>query len=254
MVSRGLNVGGRRTVYETSYNPEFQTGLWRTAPCLENVCDLPFARDLVESFVSFDDSKDYTVTQATAGTAAVETDAPFAGVLKIDAASTTAGQGPQVQRHRAPFLPDYGGIWAEWELFFDEIDNGNMRFFCGLAALDTTLLSGTSLTTNNHIGWKSLTDDGVLLFSADKAGATDTRACTTVASQTLIRLGLTYDGMAGTIQQWINGVPTGAVIAAANIPAVAVFPSFAVHSGGTDQPVVRCVRYRIFHVRRLTPS
>jgi hypothetical protein len=206
---------------------------------------------LDECFVSYNAAAttgDYTLTQATAGSAAISTTMP--GVLSIDSGSTTVTQGANVQRLKSAFVPAANkSIWAEFRVKFTGVDNLNVETFIGLAASDTSIIAASAQSTNNRIGWGSVTDDGVLLFQSDKAGTGTTAAATTIASDTWVRLGFVYDGVADTLQQYINGVATGTAIATTHIPKLVTYPSLVVQSGGTDQPVLHVGGYRIFQLR-----
>jgi hypothetical protein len=230
---------------------EFQAGVWATAPINEYRFDPTVAFLLDEGFASYNAAAttgDYLLTQATAGTAAISTTMP--GVLSIDSGSTTVTQGANVQRLKAGFVPAANkSIWAEFRVKFTGVGALNVETFIGLAASDTTIIAASAVSTNNRIGWSSVTDDGVLLLDSDKAGTGTTAAATTIVSDTWVRLGFVYDGAADTVQQYINGVATGSAIATANIPKVVLYPSFVCQSGGSDQPVLHVGGYRIFQLR-----
>lgn len=225
--------------------------LWGDCPLLSYFLDPTIGVLLDESFQSYDATAttgDYVLTQATAGSAAISSTSP--GTLSIDSGSTTSTQGANVQRAKSAFIPASGkDIWAEFRVSFTGVGALNVETFIGLAEIDTTIIAASAVSTANHIGWQSLTDDGVLLFDCEKASAATTAAATTIVSATVINLGFRYDGTADTIQQYVDGVATGSAIATANIPIVAVYPSFVCQSGGTDQPVLHVHGYRIFQLR-----
>jgi hypothetical protein len=190
---------------------------------------------------------DYVLTQSVAGSAAMSTTEP--GTLSINSGSTTVVQGANVQRAKSAFIPAAGKhIWAEFYLSFTGVDALNVETAIGLFEIDTTIIGSSAVSTDNHIGWTSVTDDGVLLFNCEKATAGATSAATTIVSATKVKLGFYVDGVT-SIQQYINGVPVGSAVATANIPIVAVYPSFVCQSGGTDQPVLHSHGYRIFQLR-----
>lgn len=228
----------------------FQAGVWANAPSLECLYDPSVAVVLDEQWQRYDAAAttgDYLLTQATAGSAAISTTMP--GVLSIDSGSTTATQGANVQRLKSGFVPAAGKhIWAEFAVKFTGVGALNVETFVGLAASDTTVIASSAVSTNNRIGWSSVTDDGVLLLNCDKAGTGTTAAATTIASDTWVRLGFYYDGDADTLQQYIDGVATGSPIATANIPKVVLYPTFVCQSGGTDQPVLHVRPYRIMQL------
>lgn len=253
MPTRGSTDPGTRRVshYDPVLSPTFATSnLWKTCPMLEYLHDPSIGVLLDEKFTEYDaqaTTGDYILTQATAGSAAISTTYP--GTLAIDAGAATAAQGANVQRAKSAFIPASGkSIWAEFNVRMTTTVVAEL--FIGLAALDTTIIAGSAMTTNNRIGWTSVTDNGVLLFDADKAGTALTAiAAATVSTSAWVRLGFVYDGDADTVQQYVNGVATGAVVPTANIPKVAVFPSFVCQGGGTGQPVLNVGGYRIFQLR-----
>lgn len=247
MPSRGLNTGGRVAVYDPTINPTLQTSLWRTCPLQEALHDPSVGVFLDEQWQSYDPEAtngNWVLTQATAGTAAKDTAAT--GVLLLDSDSTTSTQGAQIQRVKSAFVPAANkSIWAEFQ--FKIVDTyDKVELFVGLAAVDTSVIAASDVTTQNHIGWKCVTDNGVLLFTADKAGTGTTAACATIAEDTYIRLGFFYDGAADTLAQFVNGVQVGSAIATTYIPKVAVYPTAVCQSAGTNDPIMHLRPFRVF--------
>lgn len=251
MASRGYtHPGTRRTsVYDPSLSSAYTTGLWVDCPLAEYMHDPMIGTYLNESFVSYNAAAttgDYTLTTVTSGSAAISTTYP--GALAIDAGAATATQGCNLQRLKAGFLPASGkDLWFEARVRMTTAVVAEL--FIGLAASDTTIIASSAVAVNNHIGWSSITDDGVLLFDADKAGTGTTAAATSVSTSAWVSLGFKYDGTADTVQQYINGVATGTAIATTYIPKAAmIYPSFVCQGGGTGQPVLN-VAYRVFQLR-----
>jgi hypothetical protein len=209
---------------------------------------------LEDNFTSYDAAAttgDYVLTQATTGTAAIST--AFPGSLLIDAGATTDNQGANVQRLKSAFIPAANkSIWAEFNVILTATTPPVTRaqLFVGLAESDTTIIASGALSTNNHIGWR-IVDGGLLvsLFAAAKAGTATTATGHTFVAATAVKLGFVYDGVADTLQQYINGVATGSAIATANIPKVALYPSFVCQSDGTDRPNLIVQGYRILQLR-----
>jgi len=189
---------------------------------------------------------DYVLTQATTGAAAISTAAP--GVLELDSNSSTSPQGATLQHNKACFLPAAGKhIWAEFRIkIVDTYDK--VEIFVGLSELDTTLIATSANSSANHIGWQCVTDDGILLFTGEKAGAGATRAAAIIAEDTYINLGFYVNGVT-EIEQYVNGVLTGTNTATANVPIVAIYPSFVCQSAGTNDPIMHIAGYRIFQLR-----
>lgn len=252
MPTRGhQSVGGNRSsFYDPSISTTHTTGLWQTCPLLEYLHDPSIGVLLDESCISYDPEAtngDYVLTQATAGSAAMSTTSP--GTLSIDSGSTTSTQGANVQRVKSMFIPAAGkDIWAEFNVSFTGVGALNVETAIGLFEIDTTVIGSSAVSTSNGIGWTSVTDDGVLLFNCEKATAAATSDATTIVSGTKVRLGFYVNGVT-SIQQYINGVATGSAVATANVPIVAVYPTFVCQSGGTDQPVLHVHGYRVFQLR-----
>lgn len=251
MPTRGnTDLGGRVSFYDPSLSTGYSSSLWRTCPLLEHLFDPSIGVLLDEQFQSYDATAttgDYVLTQATAGSAAISTTAP--GTLSIDSGSTTSPQGANVQRAKSAFIPAAGKhIWAEFNVSFTGVGALNVETAIGLCEIDTTVIASSAVSTDNHIMWTSITDDGILLFNCEKATAGTTAAATTIVSATKVRLGFYVNGVT-SIQQYINGVATGSEIATANIPIVRLAPTLVCQTGGTDQPVLHVHGYRIFQLR-----
>jgi hypothetical protein len=251
MPTKGFTTSGGRRV--SFYDPTLSTGysanLWKSCPLLEYQFDPMIGFMIDERWHSYDAAAttgDYVLTQATTGTGAISTAAP--GVLELDSNSTTTAQGATLQHNKAVFVPAAGKhIWAEFKIkIVDTFDKAEI--FVGLSELDTTLIAAAANSSANHIGWQCVTDDGVLLFTGEKAGAGATRAAATIAEATYITLGFYVNGVT-EIEQYINGVLTGTNTATANIPIVAIYPSFVCQSGGTNDPIMHIQGYRIFQLR-----
>lgn len=235
-------------------SPAFQRGVWGNAPLVERGFDQSLAVQLDEQFVSYDAASttgDYLATQATTGTAAISTAVP--GALLLDAGATTDNQGINLQRLKTAFVPAANkSIWAEFYVTLTAATPPvtKAQLFVGLAASDTSIIASGAQTTNNRIGWQIL-DGGLLVssFTVDKAGTGTTATGHTFVAATAVKLGFVYDGVADTVQQYINGVATGDPIATTYIPKVAVYPSFVCQSDGTDRPNLLIQGYRVVQLR-----
>jgi hypothetical protein len=227
----------------------YRAGVWFNSPAVEHLYDPTVAVQLYENWQNYDPEAtngEWVLTQATAGTAAVSTAAP--GTLLLDSDSTTVTQGVQLQRVKSPFVPASGkDIWAEFQFkIVDTFDK--VELFVGLAEIDTSVLAASAVSTSNHIGWQCVTDDGVLLFDTEKATAAATAAAATIAEDTWIKLGFYYDGTADTLTQYVNGVATGSAVATANIPKVALYPTFVCQSAGTNDPIMHIRPFRVMQL------
>jgi|SRR5690349_14396242 len=227
--------------------------LWGDCPIIEHLLDPTKGIFLNEDFQSYDAAAttgDYTLTAATTGSAAISTTIP--GALAIDSGATTANQGANVQRLKSAWIPAANkSIWAEFNVLLTATTPPvtKAQLFVGLAASDTTIIGAGAMTTNNRIGWEIL--NGGLLqttFTCDKAGTEATKTGPLLVAATTVALGFKYDGVADTVQQYVNGVATGTAVATANIPKLVMYPSFVCQSDGTDEPILN-VSYRIFQLR-----
>jgi hypothetical protein len=251
MATRGYTHPGTRRVshYDPTLSSGYSANLWKTCPLLEYQHDPMIGVLLDERWQSYNAAAttgDYVLTQATTGTGAISTAAP--GVLELDSNSTTATQGANLQRVKSVFVPAAGKhIWAEFKVkVVDTYDKAEV--FVGLSDVETAILAASANASDNHIGWQCVTDDGVLLFSGEKAGTGATRAAATIAEDTYITLGFYVNGVT-EVEQYVNGVLTGTNTATANIPVVALVPSFVCQSGGTNDPILHVQGYRIFQLR-----
>lgn len=222
---------------------DFQQGVWRNAPLDVFRYDPFYAAQLIEQFQELDTSATHgpwVLTQATTGTAAINTTSP--GSLLLDAGATTDNQGVQIQRTKSAFVPAANkSLWFETKVTLSAATPPVTRaqLFVGLCAADTTIIASGAISTNNRLGWL-IADGGLLtsVFTADKAGTATTTTGHTFVPATAVKLGMFYDGVADTVQAFVNGVPTGALIPTANIPKVVIYPSLVLQSDGTDRPTM----------------
>ena len=225
----------------------FPSTLWDECPMAEGLYDPTKLFVLDEPWIRYDTTDDYTLTQSTTGAAAMSIAAP--GVLEIDSNSTTVVQGVNLQlTSGACIIPAAGkDIWAEF--YFKIVDTfDDCELFVGLSEVDTAILDTSAMASTNVLAFWCVTDDGVILFGGEKAGTGTTKACTTIAEATYVRLGFHVRGVT-SVQQYVNGAKTGAVIETANIPIVKMVPSFVCQSGGTADPIMHLAGYRIAQLR-----
>ena len=234
--------------FDDKYNAAAQAGVWGTCPINAAMHDPGMAYVLFEDFDNIQAATlaGWTATQSSAGTWALSDAA--GGVALADAASSTATQGINVQKIGECFLPAADkDIWYETRIKVADTYN-KAELFIGLSITDTTIIAASANSSTNHIGWQCVTDDGVLLFTAEKGGTGATRAAATIAEDTWIKLGFHVNGVT-SIDQYINGVKTGTANVTANITVAEITPSFVCQSGGTNDPIlhvdyVKCVQIR----------
>ena len=225
-------------------SPARGTSLWQSCPLLAIMMDPSVGNFFLDHFHALTkSSEDWILTQATAGTAVAG--ALAGGVATLNAGAVTDGQGPQIQNAGTEFIPAAGkNLWFETKVKVSHITGD---FFFGLAELDTTLVASSALTISNGIGFESFTGDGVLVASSEKATVRGTVAAVhTLVAATYVKLGFIIRGV-DSVEFWINGVPHATMLLTANIPVLALTPSFTVHATGTDQAVldidyVQCVQ------------
>lgn len=251
MPTRGFtDAGGRVSTYDPELSSGYTSNLWRTCPLAEYRHDPSIGVLLDEPWVSYNAAAttgDYVGTQATAGTGAISTAAP--GVLEVDCNSTTQGQGFQIQRTKSVFIPAAGKhIWAEFK--FKVVDTyDKVQLFVGLAEADTSIIASGSISTANHVGlYGAASNAGTMVLAGSKASTATTTTGTAIAEDTYIKYGLYFDGVT-SVTQYINGVASSNTLATANIPVVALYPSFVCQTDGTNDPILHLQGYRIFQLR-----
>lgn len=224
----------RITIYDNPGNGrELSQALWANCPRESIMANPGLGKYFRDDFMKFM-ADVYTVTQATSGTFAAG--AAEGGIATADPGAATATQGPNVQVDSAQFKPAAGKrIYFEARIKASAITSG-INFFLGLAEVDTTVIAANAISTANHIGFSSVTADGVLLFNSEKAGAGDTGLCTTLVADTWVKLGFLVDGL-DSIKQYVNGVLTGTAKVPANIPIVELVPTLVVQAKGTQNTV-----------------
>lgn len=233
-------------VLATMGNIETEDLLWGDCPIVPALLDPTLGVLYDEPFVTYDATNDWTLTQATAGSAAVSTTVP--GALTLNAGDTTAHHGVQIQRKVCAIIPASGkDIWFEATVLLGTALTG--EFFLGLAAVDTTIIASGAMTTNNRIGWTGVAGDGVMQFDSDKAGTGQQSTGVTLSLTVPHVLGFRYDGQADTLQQYIDGVAVGSAIATTYIPKLVIYPSFVCQNQGTDQPTMTISGLRVFQLR-----
>lgn len=235
--------------FDDKYNAAAADGVWAVCPTNAALHDPGMAHVIFEDFNNIDAATlaGWTATQAGAAGTWALTDAP-GGVALADSGSATVTQGINVQKIGEVFTPAADkDIWFETRVkVVDTFDDAEL--FIGLSITDTAIIDTSANASTDHIGWQCVTDDGVLLFTAEKAGTGATRAAATLVEDTWIKLGFHVKGVT-SIDQYINGVKTGTANVTANITVLDTTLSFVCQSGGTNDPIlhvdyVKCVQIR----------
>lgn len=206
-----------------------------------------------DDFHAFDADDDFVVTNATAGTADVIDGA--GGLLQLDAASTTADQGVQVQRKIETFLPAAGkDILFECRLkVTDTIDKA--QIFAGLSVLDTSMFASGVPSMSDYIGFvcdatdQAASGGGLYLELNSTAGSEEKSSSIvkTLVEDTYVRLGFHLSSNTG-VTPYVDGV-AGTRIAITDCPATALAVSFACLSEGTNDPIMTLDWYYAIQLR-----
>ena len=149
--------------------------LWNQAPLAQiAVGGLDQGFGIIDDFLTFDDENKWVLTQATAGTAALDV-AAKGGVLLLDCNSTTNNQGVQVQLGGAAGASSFiasaaSNIYFEARVKIADIGSTTCQMFVGLAEVDTSVLASAANSTANHIGFEAINTTAMGIHS-EKAGS-----------------------------------------------------------------------------------
>jgi len=194
---------------------------------------------IIDDFLTFDDENKWVLTQASAGTAALDV-AAKGGVLLLDSASSTNNQGVQIQLGGAAGASSFiananSKIYYEARVKIADIGSTTCQMFAGLAIVDTSVFASAANSTANHIGFEAINTTAMGIHSEKAGSRSSTAAVHTVADDAYVKLGFVVDGLT-KITPYVNGVAKDAITT--NIPIVALTPSFVCHSSGTTDPIV----------------
>jgi hypothetical protein len=191
----------------------------------------------------------YTVTNATAGTFALDTTVGNDGVGLADCASTTVTQGVQIQG--GPAVAPAAGRKIGFEALVKGVDIATgPEFFLGLSIVDTTIIATSANSSTDHVGFESVSDDGVLLFHTEDGGTRVSGATSphTLVEDTYVKLGFLIEGVAGnSVTVYVNGVKTGVAFTAdPDIPDGSILvPSLVCQSDGATDSIVHIDWWRV---------
>ena len=255
MGSRSRFTDGNIQFWDDKYHAAASAGVWATCPLAAFNGDPSIAYVYDSNWASFQAAEaatttlaGYTVTNATSGSATMPDSA--GGVLQLNSLADTAARGVQVQKNTFNFFPKVDKpIWYETEIV---TDNLVAEMFYGMSISDTTIINGSANTSTDHIGWQCVTDDGVLLFSAEKAGTGATKASTTMVADTNLRLGFKVSNASATtlkIEHWVNDAKQSTTHVNANVSVLALGPSWVAQGGGTGRVVARNFWTKIVQIR-----
>jgi hypothetical protein len=199
----------------------------------------------MDKFEDFDShlvasSGDYTLTSA-GSTATFAHDSTIAdiGVWLLDCDSSTAAQGGNLQ-----FDKWLGSITSSNTVAFEFrgkiVDAATgPEIFMGLSATDTTIIASSALTTGDLLGFSSVTDNNVLLFTSGNSAVptASTTSPGTMTDGTYFKVGFRIE-RASLVEVYFNGVKVANSVASATLPDGVLKPSFVNQSSGTVDPIL----------------
>lgn len=227
--------------------------LWGDCPRDEIDHDFGNGFSFSDDFITMPEAK-YEVTQVNNGT--FHKISGHAGIAEADSGSTTTGDGVNVQLAgdeagttggRGVFIKPSANtiIWMETRLTLTTVSTAP-QFFWGLAQDDTALITGGAtviMDTTDCIGITTVdasNGTALALLPYGEKNGTAARSTTigTAVDATTHKLGMKITGITKA-ECWFDGVKLASTsnIAAANIPIVAMTPSFVFQTDGTTQPV-----------------
>ena len=214
--------------------------VWSQSPLTQlSVGGLDEGFGIIDDFLTFDDENKWVLTQASAGTAALDV-AAKGGVLLLDSASSTNNQGVQIQLGGAAGASSFiananSKIYYEARVKIADIGSTTCQMFAGLAIVDTSLFASAANSTANHIGFEAINSTAMGIHSEKAGSRSSTASVHTVVDDTYVKLGFVVDGLT-KITPYVNGVAKDAITT--NIPIVEMTPSFVCHSSGTTDPIL----------------
>lgn len=178
----------------------------------------------------------YTITQKTAGTATLVA-AGENGQLILAPGAADDDKGMNLQRTASMVKPK-AGRQIIWEAY---ITNGTVNtgdYFIGLSEIDTTIITAAGgVTTSNHLGFSSVTGDGVVLANAKKAGTGTTATAYTMGTASAwTKLKIVVNGVTSA-DFYVNGALVKSVITD-YVPIVSLAPSLVCQGSGTGTPTL----------------
>jgi len=232
---------GSTTPYEnliardTSLSPALGTSLWETCPLLALRSDPSVGTIFENNFLGVTPATNaiggWTTTTATSG--AVTLDA--AKGLKLDAGAVTANQGVNLQLSSTPFTVAAGKpVWFEASVRFESLTSLKIQFLLGLAAIQTALITGGAVGTDDKIAFDGVTTAGTITSDCCSSATSGTGTGLTLVNSTTYKLGF-YATTSG-VDFWVGGTKVQTL--SANIPTTALSPSLVVQANGTVQPLV----------------
>ena len=193
-----------------------------------------------DDFFSLDSN--WTVTEDDAACTQVIQDEQF-GVLLLTNKATTDDNAQQIQWSKEIAKPTTGKrLWFEARINCNGGDATNLDFFVGLAATED-MTTGDNMPANG-IGFHKDDGDTNIDFSTSDGG-TDIQqaAVATLANDTYIRLGFSFDGGAtgsGVLTPYVNGVAGTQITTMTYATMAEISPIIMIRNGdGTTQQKIK---------------
>ena len=208
--------------------------LWAKQP--RDFQDLNVGFGFLNDFLSYE--ADFLLAQDSAGAVAMDT-AAKGGVLLLDVAGTSDNQGPALQMGGTAAASSFIAS-ADSKIYYETrikvVDTlAAAQLFVGVGAVLTPFIDSDANASPNHIGFESFSSTSATYASENAGTRSSTAAAATLAEGTYIKLGFVVDGVS-KVTPYVNGVAGTAFTA--NIPIVAVTPTFAIRSTGSTDPIM----------------
>jgi hypothetical protein len=219
---------------QDQFSPAEGASLWEDFPALVALAEPSLFTILEENFLKVTPSANaipgWTTTTATSG--AVTLDATKG--LKIDAGATTANQGVNLQLSSNRFTVAAGKpVWFEGRVRFEGLSSLKIQFGFGLAAIQTAIITGGAVGTDDKIAFDGATTAGTIVSDACASATSGTGTGFTIANNTTYKLG--FVAQTNRVDFWVNGAVVQSLTS--NIPTSALAPFITVKANGTVQPV-----------------
>ena len=186
----------------------------------------------------------WTVTEDDAACTQAAQDEQF-GVVLLTNKATTDDNGQQIQWAQAFAKPTTGKrLWFEARINCNGGDATNLDFFVGLAADNTDLTGVADNMPSNGIGFHKDDGDTNIDFStSDDDTHIQQAAVATLANDTYIRLGFSFDGGAtgsGVLTPYVNGVAGTQITTMTYATMAEIAPIIMIRNGdGTTQQKIK---------------
>ena len=236
------------------YLPGLQGPVWKDFSIQQAMVDPSYGRFKLFDWTGWTDLTSSTsnawatLTQATAGTASlIDGPAGYGPLLELDCNSSTVTQGANLQfKSMRAYATTGMSFYFDCLLRLKDAATGP-EFFLGWSDVDTTIIATSALTTGYKFGFKSTTDDNVLLpASGNNAVPTASSSspytlvdgAVTTDGTEWARLGARFslDGRGACIS--VNGDEKANSMATSTFPTGAVIcPSIVCQSSGTTDPL-----------------